>query len=671
MVDREPPVTLWSRLRRWVVGKPRDLKDQSLFHKLSLIPFLAWVGLGADGLSSSSYGPQEAFLALLKGDPGHEHRYLAVGLAAMTAFTVGIIAFAYSRLIKHFPNGGGGYVVATKLLGRRAGVVSGSALLVDYVLTITVSIAAAGDALFSFLPVEWQPVKLPFEVASIILLTALNIRGVREAVVPLVPVFLVFLVSHVALIAGGIWRNAGNVHETVSQVAQGYHEGIGVLGRVGMLALFARAWSMGGGTYTGIEAVSNGMPIMREPRVHTGRRTMLYMALSLAFTAGGLLLCYLLADISFLDPVIRQKFDDGMTLNAILSESVFAGLPGAHAIVIATLVSEGALLVVGAQAGFIDGPRVLSNMAQDGWVPRRFGSLSERLTAQNGIILMGMSSLAALFYTGGNVSTLVVMYSINVFLTFSLTEISMVRASLWGTPDFRSWKAAILHGVGLLLCVSILCITTYEKFSEGGWLTVIITALFVAGCFLVHHHYGVVGRQIGKLDHDHEDLQVPEGFKTGRVDPEKPTAVLLVGGYGGLGVATLLAILREFKGHYRNVVFVTAGVVDSGAFKGHDEMEALRARAEQTVERYVALARRFGMPAATRYSVGTDVVDELERSCLATAHTFRHVTFFAGKVVFRREAWYHRWLHNETALAVQKRLQTRGLTLVVLPRLVD
>src|SRR5262249_20092131 len=147
----------------------------------------AWVGLGADGLSSSSYGPSEAFVTL------REHTYLALGLAALTAITVLVISAAYSRMIEEFPHGGGGYVVATKLLGARAGVVSGCALLVDYVLTITVSVAAAGDALFSFVPPQFQTWKLAFEIFLIAELTMLNLRGVRESILTLTPVFVGFL----------------------------------------------------------------------------------------------------------------------------------------------------------------------------------------------------------------------------------------------------------------------------------------------------------------------------------------------------------------------------------------------------------------------------------------------------------------------------------------------
>src|SRR5215472_11928553 len=150
-----PARSITERIRTLLVGKAKDPLSPDIFHKVSLIAFLAWIGLGADGLSSSAYGPDEAFRAL------GEHTYLAIALALATAFTVFIISYAYSRIIEHFPAGGGGYVVATKLLGAEFGLISGSALLVDYVLTISVSIAAAADAAFSMMPGTWLPWKVP------------------------------------------------------------------------------------------------------------------------------------------------------------------------------------------------------------------------------------------------------------------------------------------------------------------------------------------------------------------------------------------------------------------------------------------------------------------------------------------------------------------------------
>src|SRR5205814_7339901 len=151
-----------------------------------------------------------------------------------------------------------------------------------------------------------------------------------------------------------------------------------------------------------------------------------------------------------------------------------------------TMASEGVLLVVAAQAGFIDGPRVLSNMAVDDWVPRRFAALSERLTTQNGVLLMGVTSLIALLYTHGNVGQIVVMYSINVFLTFSLSLFAMLRSSLQSRKRRRHWKRrALTFAAGFVLCGTILCITVMEKFGEGGWLTLTATALLVVLCFRI------------------------------------------------------------------------------------------------------------------------------------------------------------------------------------------
>ncbi len=415
------PPTLPERLKTLVIGMPRDLGDEGVFRHISLIAFLAWVGLGADGLSSSCYGPPEAFDSL------GAHRYLAVFLALAIMGTVVIIASCYSHILEEFPSGGGGYLVASKLLGRPFGVVSGCALLVDYVLTITVSIAAAGDALFGLAGPQWFGWKVPAEAFAILGLMILNLRGIKESVQILMPIFVVFLLSHFLLIVGSVLMHAGASGELVTKVStevSAWNQGPGMMA---MLAVLLYAYSLGAGTYTGLEAVSNSMPVMREPRVATGKRTMLYMAISLAFTAGGLIVSYLLLDI---DPEIGKAA--GKTLNHVLSESFaedvgLAGIGLGAAFVFVVLVSEGALLIVGAQAGFIDGPRVLATMAHDSWMPRWFANLSERLATQNGIVLMATAAMAALVYTHGDVRSLVVMYSINVFVTFSLSMIGMSR----------------------------------------------------------------------------------------------------------------------------------------------------------------------------------------------------------------------------------------------------
>jgi len=207
-------------------------------------------------------------------------------------------------------------------------------------------------------------------------------------------------------IGGGLLAHLPELPSTAVSISNGLRAGVGTLGPWAMFLLFLHSYSLGGGTYTGIEAVSTGLPIMREPRVYTAKRTMVYMAISLALTASGLLVCYLLWHVQ---PTPNK------TLNAILFEKVAAGLPGGQLFVILTLLSEDCYSVVAAQAGFIGGPRVLANMAVDSWFPHRFTALSDRLTTGNGVLMMSGASLLALLYTRGDVSHLVVMYSINVF----------------------------------------------------------------------------------------------------------------------------------------------------------------------------------------------------------------------------------------------------------------
>jgi amino acid transporter len=657
VVPPEPPLpdppAAHGWLHRLLVGGPRDLQDRHIFHRLTLIPFLAWVGLGADGLSSSAYGPAEAFRTL------GEHTYLALGLAALTAVTVLLISAAYSHIIEEFPGGGGGYVVATKLLGERVGLVSGSALLVDYVLTITVSIAAAGDALFSFLPIDYHGFKLAFEIYLIVVLTVFNARGMRESIMLLTPVFIAFLLTHIVLIGAGIVLHLPQASAVASGAGESLQTGLGTLGLGGMLLLFIHAYSLGGGTYTGIEAVSNNVAMMREPQVKTAQRTMRYMAISLALCAAGLLVCYLLWDV---------RHEEGKTLNAVLTEHVAAELGLGRFFIIFTLLAEGALLVVAAQAGFLDGPRVLVNMAVDSWMPHRFATLSDRLVSSNGVVLMSIASVGALVYTHGDVSALVVMYSINVFVTFSLSLFGMARDRWKRRRTLASWKRRFaLFASGFVLCALILVVTVMEKFVEGGWLTLVVTGSLIALCFVIRSHYDTVKAQMAKLGEGLMNLPPAKQPATGEPDARMPVAALLVGSYGGLGIHTLLNIFRTFPGQYKGVLFLSVGVVDSGAFKGEGAIQDLTADTEAMLDRYVALARSLGLPAGRRLGVGTDVVAEGEKLCLEIAHDYPRVTFFAGKVIFQREKWYQRVLHNETAASIQQRLQWDGLTMVVLP----
>jgi amino acid transporter len=642
-----------ARARHAIIGAKKNVEDPGIFHKIALFPLLAWIGLGADGVSSSSYGPPEAFIAL--GD----HTYLAIFLAIGTALTVFIISYAYTRIIEHFPSGGGGYIVANHTISQRAGVVSGSALLIDYMLTITVSVAASAEAIFSFLPFSYQPYKLLFACVLILILIELNLRGVKESVTLLAPIFLVFIAAHALLLGYGIFAHAPQIAPVAQGIQAGLSHDLAAIGIVGVLAIFLRAYSLGGGTYTGIEAVANGMQIMREPRVKTGKRTMAYMAISLAILSGGLFSCYLLWNIRPLP---------GQTLNAVLATSVFGSWPFGEVIALVTIFSEAALLCVAAQTGFIDGPRVMANMAIDSWLPRSFSLLSERLTMTSGILLMGGSALLLMIFTRGSVLLLVTMYAINVFLTFSISEFGMSRFFYRNRATEKEWKRHIpIHLTGLVLCSTILIITLFEKLGQGGWLTIGLTSALVGLCFLIHEHYQRVTKGLRKLD-TLLDVVPSTGVKNADpVNPHKMTAVQLVTGFHGFGINTFYSILKNFPGVYENFIFVSIAVVDSGTFKGAAELKALSESTRNSLVKYVDLAREMGFAADYRMDIGTDVVDMAVPLCKNIANEFPNSTFFTGQIVFRHENPFQRILHNETAFAIQRRLQYSGITTVIMP----
>lgn len=646
------------RLRGLLLGGPKNLLDPRIHHNLALIAFFAWVGLGSDGLSSSSYGPEEAYLTL----GGHTH--LAVYLMFATVATVFLISASYSQIIELFPSGGGGYLVATKLLGPTPGVISGCALIVDYVLTIAISVASGVDAIFSFLPAEWQGVKLVVELVVVGGLTALNLRGIKESVVVLTPIFITFVLCHAGLIGFGLTTHAGAMGQLSADTLADTHAAVDQLGLVAVIVLFLKAFSLGGGTFTGIEAVSNSTDILREPRVETGKRTMAYMATSLAITAGGILLCYLLFGV---------HHESGRTLNAslwtkIVGEWKPGGIAVGGVIVVLTLLSEGLLLFVAAQTGFVAGPRTLAAMGVDQWVPKRFAHLSERLVTQNGIISMGVAAVLVLLYTGGLVKILVVMYSVNVFVTFTLSQLGMVRHWWNERAGLAHWRRRlIVASIGTLVCFGILCVTASVKFSEGGWVTILVTGALIGFCFIVKYHYLRVRSLLSSLDDVLMNLNLPESKTLPELAPEGPTAIVLVESYAGLGIHTLLSIQRMFPRHFKNFVFCSVGLVDSGQFKGSADVHALEMKVKDDLEKYVHLAQKMGFYAEYRYTVGTDLIAELEGMCLDLIKEFRRSVVFAGQLVFQKENLFTRSLHHETAFSIQRRLQFAGVQVIILP----
>jgi hypothetical protein len=221
---------------------------------------------------------------------------------------------------------------------------------------------------------------------------------------------------------------------------------------------------------------------------------------------------------------------------------------------------------------------------------------------------------------------------------------------------------------GLILCLTILIVVIVEKFTEGAWLTLLITGALIAGCYAIRRHYHDVYARLGKLTEILSDIPTSGTPPVAKpLDPAAPTAVLLVAGYNGLGIHSFLAITRQFAGFYRQFVFTSVAVIDSGAFKGSEEIAHLESSVREGLEKYADFARRLGLPAEIRMSTGTDVIDEAEALCKQIARDYPRAAFFGGKLVFQRDKWYHRLLHNETAHAIQQRIEWEGLPMMVMP----
>ncbi|MBE3143425.1 MAG: amino acid transporter, partial [Planctomycetes bacterium] len=346
-------------------------------------------------------------------------------------------------------------------------------------------------------------------------------------------------------------------------------------------------------------------------------------------------------------------------------------------LIFVALVSEATLLFVAAQTGFLGGPGVLANMSLDRWFPTRFSALSDRLVIQKGIVIMGGLSLVIMILSKGSVKFLVVLYSINVFITFVLSQLGMVRHWWTNRSTVRGWyKKLFINGVGLVLSAAILILMIIFKFFEGGWITLLITGTLVGLAILIKRHYHSVWLLLRRLDNL---VAKPEFSDAGlllgatapvvepKFDPNGRTAVLLVSGFNGMGLHTLFNVMRLFGGVFKNFIFVQVGVIDVGNFKGAQEVGNLESQAKDEVNRYVNLMKRNGFYSEGISEIGVDVIDEVMKITPKIIERFPAAMFFGGQLVFEKDSFVHRLLHNHIVFALQRKLYHQGVPFVILP----
>jgi amino acid transporter len=467
-VADDAPVRL-ARMRRVLLGPP--LRSTALatekIRKLVALPVLS-----ADALSSVAYGP-EAMVAVLVLAAGGGLG-LSLPIAGAIAFLMLATGVSYRQTIRAYPNGGGSYIVATDNLGRTAGLTAAAGLMTDYVLTVAISVASGIAAVTSAIP-SVGPAAVPIGIGVIAVLLAVNLRGIRQAGSLFAAPTYAFIVVMTLLIAVGLIDAAGHGFRATPHPPVAATEGVGLM-------LVLRAFASGSTAMTGIEAISNAVPVFRPPGWQNARTTLTFMVgILIVLFAGTVILVHI-------DGVVPSAHE---TVLSQLAHRSFGSGP----LYALTQTATAAILLLAANTAFNDFPRVLSLMARDHHAPRIFLRMGDRLAFSNGLAILAVAAAAILVAFSGQTSALIPLYAVGVFLAFALSQTGMV-VHWWRHRDAHWRKSMVLNGIGALLSAVVFVIAGATKFSQGAWVSIVVVALIVIGGSRIRRHYAIVDRAL-------------------------------------------------------------------------------------------------------------------------------------------------------------------------------
>lgn len=473
-------------LRRLLIGEPLHTEEAE-HHRLPV--FLGLPVLASDAISSVAYATEEILIVLTK------YAVPALGAAAFgysVPIAIGIsllywiVVASYQQTIRAYPTGGGAYIVSRDNLGELPAQTAGAALLVDYILTVSVSIAAGVAAIDSAIPAL-----LPYRVEVCLLFTAfmtvINLRGVRESGWAAAGPCYLFLVSVFLLIIFGFIHVAREgVPPVPAHMLNLNAQPHSVLSTFAFVFILMHAFSNGCAAITGVEAISNGLMVFRPPEARNGGITMIFLAV---FCTTMFMSVTILSHLFHILPLEHE------TVLSQLGHAVFHSGPMYYVLQASTM----AILVLAANTAFADFPRLASLHAGDGFLPRQFTQLGERLVFQNGIVVLGSISALLIVMFRGTVDALIPLYAIGVFLSFTLSQTGMVKR--WLTLRSPGWWWKILfNAVGAACCFVVMVIFAVTKFSHGAWIVIILVPVLVAVFFKIHLHYKDVARQLSIRD---------------------------------------------------------------------------------------------------------------------------------------------------------------------------
>ncbi|MFA4829512.1 MAG: APC family permease [Thermodesulfovibrionales bacterium] len=476
-------------LKSFLIGQPIETikeKHERLSKKVGLAVF------SSDPLSSVAYGTEEIMFALMAG--GAALLSFTVPIAVAIVILVAIVAISYFQTVHAYSSGGGAYIVAKDNLGVLPGLVAGAALLIDYVLTVTVSVAAGIAAITSAFPVT-REYTVTMCIVSILFITIINLRGVRESGKVFSSPVYIFIGSLLLLIAASLTKS-------FSLPRIQYHEVAGTAASIFPVFIILKAFASGCATLTGIEAISNGVRAFKEPEAKNAGITLVWMAVILAILTIG---------IAYFANYYGILPNSNETVVSQLARTIFSKGAVYYTIQFATML----VLILAANTSFADFPRLSSIMANDRYLPRQLGNRGDKLVFSNGILILGFLSALLVVLFRGDTHSLIPLYAVGVFTAFTLSQAGMVRH--WFKDRGKGWrKSAVINGIGGITTGIVLVVIAVEKFTHGAWIVLIAIPLLVFLTHKVHQHYLLVADQLslkkcitGEKEYSHHTVIIP------------------------------------------------------------------------------------------------------------------------------------------------------------------
>jgi amino acid transporter len=613
-----------SILKRVLVGKPLASADES--HQ-RLLKVFALAIFASDAISSTAYATEEILHVLVPIAAEEALEYL-IPISLVVMVLMAIVVSSYRQVIYAYPNGGGSYQVSSDNLGEKPSLVAGASLLVDYTLTVAVSISAGVAAITSAFP-ELRDQRVLLCLGFIVLLTIANLRGLKEsATVFAIPTY-VYLATLTAVIGYGLYRSFSGDLDSLAPVTERYEEfseGGTLLTGVTLYALM-RAFSSGAVALTGVEAISNGVPAFKKPEPKNAATTLLWMGAILAVAFFG---------ISLLVHRIQPTLSDDETILSIIAGAVF----GDGSVLYFTFQAATAgILLLAANTAFAGFPQIASILARDGFLPRQLHNRGDRLVYSNGIVALAVVAGLLIVAFGGVTTALIPLYAVGVFCGFSLAQYGMCKYHK--RRQDPGWKRGyVINMVGAVTTALVLLVVVVSKFTIGAWIPVVVIPCIAFVLTRIKRHYDRVAAA----------LKAPAGFKPRR---HTHTVVVLVGQVHRPALAAL--------SYARSLA--------------PDRLVALTVSSdEEQSERILAQWTEFGIDIPLRilsspYRELTQPVvaylDELDEE-----HENDIITVILPEFVLTK--WYEQILHNQSALLLKARLLFRRNTVVVsVPYLID